>query len=83
MARLMKDLDDALERTDRILAQATAQGSVLSSAATDQQAGREALQRARAAVHSFRAPEVALQVKNGLAIMERTYRAAESALQKK
>lgn len=83
MARFIEDLNDSLERTDRILAQATAQGSALSSAAADQKAGRESLQRARAAVHSFRAPEVALQVKNGLAITEKTYRAAESALQKK
>jgi hypothetical protein len=83
MARLTKDLKDALERSDRMLAQAAAKGDALSGAQADQKAGREALQKARAAVHSFRAPDVALQVKNGLASADKAYRAAESALQRK
>jgi predicted CXXCH cytochrome family protein len=83
MARLLADLSDALERSDRILAQAAAGGIHLSQAAADQKAGREALAKARAAVHSFRQSEVELLVKSGSAIAARAYRAGESALKKK
>jgi hypothetical protein len=83
MARLLSELNDALERSDRILAQAADGGIGISQAAAGQKAGREALAKARAAVHSFRESEVDLLVKGGLAIAARTYLAGESALKKK
>ncbi len=83
MARLISDLSDSLERSDRILARAAAGEIDISQAAAEQKAGREALAQARAAVHSFRRSEVELLVARGAAIAARTYRAGERALQKK
>jgi hypothetical protein len=83
MARLIADLNDALERSDRILAQAAAGGIDVSQATAEQKAGREALAKARAAVHSVRESEVASLVKSGSAIAARTYSAGESALKRK
>jgi hypothetical protein len=83
MARLIADLNGALERSDRILAQAAAGGADLPQAKAEQKAGREALTKARAAVHSFRQSEVAALVKSGSAIAAQTYRAGENALKKK
>jgi hypothetical protein len=83
MARLIADLSDSLERSDRILAQAAARGIDLSQATAEQKTGRVALAQARAAVHSFRRSEVEPLVTRGAAIAARTYRAGENALQKK
>ncbi len=83
MAKLIAGLGAALDRSDRILAQAARDGMEVSEALLRQQEGREALVKARVAIHSFQAADVAAQVKEGLAIAGETHRAGENALKER
>lgn len=83
MARLIRRLQAALDRSDRILAQAVRDGMEVSEAVLRQQEGREALVKTRVAVHAFRLDAVAERANEGLAIAEATYRAGEGALRER
>lgn len=80
MARHIRELENALERSDRILTTARTSGMEVSEALVRQVEARENLIKARVAVHAFREDAVAQPVKAGLAIAAETHKAGESAL---
>ena len=81
MARELTRLDTALNRSDEILNRARDSGMEVSEALLRQMEGREALVKARVAVHAFQAAAVAGPVKEGLAVAAETRRAGERALE--
>ncbi len=83
MARLIRSLNTELDRSDAILAQAARDGMEVSEAQARQQEGREALVKARVAVHTARLAEVAARAREGLAIAAQTYRAGQDALRER
>jgi hypothetical protein len=80
MARHIRELESALDRSDRILTTARTSGMEVSEALVRQVEARENLIKARVAVHAFREDAVATPVKAGLTIAAETYKAGESAL---
>lgn len=83
MAQLITGLQAALERSDRTLARAARDGMEVSEAVLRQQEGREALIKARVAVHAFQLEAVAGPVQQGLAIAGQTQAAGEAALRER
>jgi len=83
MASLNRNLEAALERSDAILRQASSAGMEVSQALLQQNDAREALVKARVAVHAFEVGAVQKPVSEGLRIAAETYRAGEAALQER
>ena len=81
MAAQLTKLDAALNQSDAILSRARASGMEVSEPILRQMEGREALVKARVAVHAFNAAAVAKPVGEGLAVAAETRRAGEKALQ--
>ena len=80
MAGLLTKLDKALDQSDAVLNQAHDSGMEVSEAMLRQMEGREALVKARVAMHAFQVAAVAKPVKDGLAVAAETRRAGEKAL---
>ena len=80
MAGLLTNLDKALDQSDAVLNQAHDSGMEVSEAMLRQMEGREALVKARVAMHAFQVAAVAKPVKDGLAVAAETRRAGEKAL---
>ena len=83
MAGLIGGLNTALNRSDAILERARQSGMEVSEALLRQREGREALVKARVAVHSFQASSVSKPVGEGLTISKETYLAGENALKER
>jgi predicted CXXCH cytochrome family protein len=83
MAGLITKLDAALDRSDAILARASRDGMEISEAMMKQRDGREALVKARVAVHTFRTAAVRKAADQGLVIASETQRAGEEALRER
>lgn len=80
MAGLLTRLDTALNQSDAVLAQARNSGMEVSEAMLRQMDGREALVKARVALHAFQVAAVAKPANEGLAVAAETRRAGEKAL---
>lgn len=83
MSRLITGLRSDLDRADEILQRARRSGMEVSEALLRQADGREALVKARVAVHAFRVEAVQQPVKEGVAIASETYKAGDDALQER
>ncbi len=83
MAGLITKLDSALTHSDEILARAVRSGMEVSEATAAEQAGREALVKARVSVHAFNPAVVRKQAGEGLAIASTTYAAGQGALKER
>jgi hypothetical protein len=83
MSQQITSLEKALERSDRILANAQQSGMEVSEALLRQREGRENLVKAAVAVHAFQTAAVHKPVQEGLAIAAETYQAGASALQER
>jgi len=83
MGRRIRDLRAALERSDQILARAARDGMEVSEAVLRQQEGREALVRARVAVHTVSLQEVLAWTNQGMAVAQVTRQAGEEALRER
>jgi hypothetical protein len=75
----LRKLEAAIDGSDQILARARRSGMEVSDSILRLQDAREALIKARVAVHAFREEAVAQLVKEGLAIGAETYRAGEAS----
>jgi hypothetical protein len=80
MAALITKLSDSLDGSDEVLARARRSGMEVSEALLKQHDGREALVKARVAVHTFRTAAVRKAADEGLAIAGETRHAGEQAL---
>ncbi len=80
MARLLRGLNAALDRSDEILGRVRRSGMEVSEALMRQREGREALVKARVAVHNFSVNAVSQPVKEGMSVSTETYQAGEEAL---
>jgi predicted CXXCH cytochrome family protein len=80
MAGLLTKLDTALAQSDTVLNQARASGMEVSEPILRQMEGREALVKARVAMHAFQVVLVAKPVQEGLAVAAGTRLAGEKAL---
>ena len=80
IARLIHNLEAALDRSDEILGRARRTGMEVSEVLMRQREGREALVKARVAVHNFPAKAVSKPASDGMAISVETYQAGENAL---
>jgi len=83
MASMLGGLEKALERSDALLKQARESGMEVSEAQMREGEGREALVKARVAVHAFRVDSVKKPVTEGLSIAAETLRAGENAMREK
>jgi predicted CXXCH cytochrome family protein len=83
MAGMLTNLDRALDQSDTVLNRARESGMEVSEAMLRQMEGREALVKARVAMHEFQVPALAKPVKDGMAIAAETRRAGEKALQER
>jgi predicted CXXCH cytochrome family protein len=83
MGRNIASLDAALKRSDEILGIARRSGMEVSEVLMRQQQGKEALVKARVAVHAFHIASVNKPVSEGLAIASDTYHAGEAALRER
>lgn len=83
MARMLTNLDHALDQSDAVLKRARDSGMEVSEAVLRQMEGREALVKAGVAVHEFRVSAVAAPVKDGMAVAAETRRAGQKALQER
>jgi predicted CXXCH cytochrome family protein len=81
MAGLLTRLDSALDQSDAVLSRARDSGMEVSEPTLRQMEGREALVKARVALHTFQVAAVAQPVDKGLAVAAETRRAGEKALQ--
>jgi hypothetical protein len=82
-ARMITNLDTELRRSGDILQHARRSGMEVSEALLRQGEGREALVKARVAVHAFRVDRVSSPVKEGLVIAAETRKAGEDALRER
>lgn len=80
MAKSIERLAGALRRSDEALQRAASLGLEVSEAQLQQQEGREALVKARVAVHAFDPAAVNEPVSQGLKVAEATYRSGVDAL---
>jgi len=80
MARQIGSLDNAIEKSDHILAIAQQSGMEVSEAVLRQREAKEALVKAAVAVHAFQPAAVQKPVQEGLAITADTFHAGMSAL---
>jgi predicted CXXCH cytochrome family protein len=83
MFRLIGGLDASIRRSDEIVGRARRSGMEVSEAALRLQEGKDALVKARVAVHTFREQAVAKPVEEGLRIAAETYQAGQSALRER
>jgi hypothetical protein len=83
MARGLGGLQAALKRSDDLLGVAKRSGMEVSEAFLRLQEGREALIKARVAVHNFQIAFVNKPVSEGLTIASETYRAGEEAMRER
>jgi predicted CXXCH cytochrome family protein len=83
MGGWMQKLNSALERSDALLNQAARSGMEVSEALLQEDGAREALVKARVAVHAFQAAAVAQPAGEGLKIAAQTYQAGENALRER
>ena len=83
MARLIKSLTAALDRSDVLLEGARRSGMEVSEALLRQSEGRESLVKAKVAVHAFQVGAVGTPVTEGLVIAGETYQAGETALKER
>ena len=83
MARLIRDLGSALDRSEAVLKRARESGMEVSEPQIRQIEARENLVKARVAVHAFRIAAVKKPVGDGLAIAAQTLRAGEEALKER
>lgn len=83
MAASLTKLEAELKRSDQILTRARDSGMEVSEAQMHLVDGREALIKARLAVHAFNTAAVRKPAGEGLAIAGETYRAGENALKEK
>ncbi|MGC9945979.1 MAG: cytochrome c3 family protein [Bryobacteraceae bacterium] len=81
MADMLTRLDAALTQSDAVLHRARDSGMEVSEPTLRQMEGRQALVKARVAMHAFQAPAVAKPIEEGLAVAAETRRAGEKALQ--
>jgi len=81
IAGLLTKLDSALAQSDMVLDRARDSGMEVSEPTLRQMEGREALVKARVAMHQFQVASVAKPVAEGLAVAAETRRAGEKALQ--
>jgi predicted CXXCH cytochrome family protein len=80
MGRDINSLEQAVERSDRILATAQESGMEVSEALLREREAKENLVKAAVAVHAFQAAAVHKPVEEGLKITEETYQAGTRAL---
>jgi hypothetical protein len=80
MAQLISSLEKDLDRSDEILGRARRLGMEVSEPLMREREAREALVKARVAVHNFQVNSVSKPVSEGVAISLETYRAGEGAL---
>jgi predicted CXXCH cytochrome family protein len=83
MARNIRGLDAALKRSHEILGTARRSGMEVSEALMRQQEGKEALVKARVAVHAFQVASVSKPVNEGMTIASETYHAGQAALKER
>lgn len=83
MAASLTRLRGALDRAEKILKQAARDGMEVSEATLRLQDGREALVKARVAVHTARLGDVASLIEDGLAIADQSWRAGQEALRER
>jgi len=83
MAGLIGKLDGALARSEQILQKAAESGMEVSEALLRQNDGKDALIKARVAVHAFRAAAVEKPVQEGLKIAAETHQAGLAALEER
>ncbi len=83
MAGLIGKLSTTLDASDEVLGRAQRSGMEVSDAVAKQQEGREALVKARVAVHEFRPEGVAKTVNGGLKLAAETRAAGEHALKER
>jgi hypothetical protein len=83
MAQGITGLETALKRSDDLLGVAKRSGMEVSEAFLRLQEGREALIKARVAVHNFQVDLVKKPVNEGLTIASETYRSGEAAMEER
>jgi predicted CXXCH cytochrome family protein len=83
MAALLTRLDAALTQSDEILNRARREGMEVSEAQMRQLEGRQAVVKARLAVHAFQSAAVEKPAHEGLAIAAETLRAGQAALKER
>ncbi len=83
MFRQIHALETSLERSEEVVGRARRSGMEVSEAALRLQEGKDALVKARVAVHGFREPTVATPVGEGLRIAAETFQAGQSALRER
>jgi len=79
----IRELKAALDRSDQILARAARDGMEVSEAVLRQQEGREALVKARVAVHTANPEEVLARTNQGMAVAQTTWQAGQEALRER
>jgi hypothetical protein len=83
MAGLITGLDSSLKGSDEILRRAANSGMEVSEAVLKLQDGRDALVKARVAVHTLDLAEVRKAASDGLAVAVEAHRAGEAALKER
>src|SRR4030095_10129967 len=83
MGRGITSLEAALKRSDDLLGVAKRSGMEVSEAFLRLQEGKEALIKAREAVHNFQVSFVSKPVNEGLTISSETYRSGEEAMKER
>lgn len=83
MAKSIRGLGAALDRSDTVLKRARESGMEVSDALAEQSEGREDLVKSRVAVHAFRTAAVEEPVSQGMAVAAKTLRAGQDALRER
>jgi predicted CXXCH cytochrome family protein len=83
MASLIKNLDESVQRSDKLLERGRSYGMEVSEAVLRQAEAKENLEKARVAVHAFRPDAVRKPVLAGLSITRETWNAGETALRER
>lgn len=76
----LQRLDDAVKAADKVLGVAESSGMEVSQARLDQDQARDALTKARVAIHSFKTELVEQDIQEGLMLAARDLRAGQAAL---
>jgi hypothetical protein len=83
MSLLIRNLDESVQRSDRILERSRSYGMEVSEALLRQTEAKENLIKARVAVHAFRVDPVRKRVAEGLAVTQATWNAGAEALRER
>src|SRR5260370_17660164 len=83
MSSLIGNLDESVQRSDKILERSRSYGMEVSEALLRQTDAKENLIKARVAVHVFRADDVRKPVTAGLAVTQETWKAGAAALRER